>query len=163
MTGAGQNGGMLAEGPIIYGTSLNAIAFWYQFGFASGWDDLLADMAMLAKAAPALTDPTAALQFSIPANGGCFCGLRAIDPETKNGSPISVRSRRATTSRQSTANQPLATVHAQRDHPYRPRSARISYSPAALAFAITRCANARARARSSASLDTAPLSETTTT
>jgi hypothetical protein len=75
---------MSAAAPIVFGSSLNAIAFWYQFGFANGWDDLLADLAKMAKMASAVCDPAGPLQFSIPANGGCFCGLRAIDPSNGN-------------------------------------------------------------------------------
>jgi hypothetical protein len=75
---------MSTAGPIVFGVALNAVAFWYQFGFSNAWDDLLADMAMLAKCAAAVCDPAGPLQFSLPANGGAWCGLRAIDPATEN-------------------------------------------------------------------------------
>jgi hypothetical protein len=75
---------LVASAPILFGCSLTAVAWWFQLSFDNSWEQLMREMAMLAKIAPTTTAPTAALQFAIPSssNSGQWCGLRCQDPTT---------------------------------------------------------------------------------
>jgi hypothetical protein len=61
---------------LLFGISISAIAFWYQYGFQISWDDLMTDLAMLAKVVP--NDVPG--EFSIPCANATFGGFLCEPP-----------------------------------------------------------------------------------
>jgi hypothetical protein len=74
--------GMDAATPILFGIKMTAVAEWYRLGFSTVWEQLMADMAELARLAPSAVAAGAPIRISIGANGGQWLGLRCRDPAT---------------------------------------------------------------------------------
>jgi hypothetical protein len=67
---------------VRFGITLTAIAWWFQRAFQTTQDDLMTEMAALAKVSLAEL-PNAEAAFAIPAlHGGSWCALKSSEPAT---------------------------------------------------------------------------------
>jgi hypothetical protein len=73
---------MNAAAPVLFGVAMTAVAEWYQRAFRTDWDDLMSDMADLARLTPSTIVPGAPIEFTINANGGAWCCLKCKEPAT---------------------------------------------------------------------------------
>jgi hypothetical protein len=71
-----------ADARILFGCTMTSIAEWFRLSFEPSFDHLIEAMALLAKIAPSTITPGSPVELSIPANGGCWAGLRCQEPQT---------------------------------------------------------------------------------
>jgi hypothetical protein len=73
---------MNAGAPVTFGIAMTAVAEWYRLGFNTSWEQLMSDMATLARLTPSTIAPGAPVELTIDANGGSWCCLRCREPAT---------------------------------------------------------------------------------